>query len=194
MKRFQNKENLKNDDHGSHSSIDKGAKNERKLVGGQQRRFSGSFFRSSSRRGSFSRNKEPERDVEETRLDDNNDARTDSTRSFVNHYYSPTRSGSSSCGNSPSRTTENRQPPATGVESRINDKELQLKRAHLGSVRVVTMDGIVESFASVPVKSGSPLDAIVEVVGRRERTNIRDAKPGEFDSSQVNSGTPLTWV
>jgi len=194
MKRFQNKENFGNNDHGSNSSIDKRPKDGQKLTGGQQRRSVASFLRSGRRRlpASPSRNKEPKPDVEETRLDDNDHARTDGARSSANHDHRPTSSRSSL--QSPSRTREKRQPPAIGVVARINDKDLQLKRSLLGAARVLTMDGIVESYTSAPENTNDSFDAIVKVVGRHEHSNILDNQSCELDSDRAITNTRLTWV
>eukprot|EP00537_Pseudo-nitzschia_pungens_P015947 CAMPEP_0172412816 /NCGR_PEP_ID=MMETSP1061-20121228/78102_1 /TAXON_ID=37318 /ORGANISM="Pseudo-nitzschia pungens, Strain cf. pungens" /LENGTH=141 /DNA_ID=CAMNT_0013149063 /DNA_START=201 /DNA_END=626 /DNA_ORIENTATION=+ len=107
---------------------------------------------------------------------------------------SPRPTSSRSSLQSPSRTREKRQPPAIGVVARINDKDLQLKRSLLGAARVLTMDGIVESYTSAPENTNDSFDAIVKVVGRHEHSNILDNQSCELDSDRAITNTRLTWV
>eukprot|EP00531_Pseudo-nitzschia_arenysensis_P010266 CAMPEP_0116134854 /NCGR_PEP_ID=MMETSP0329-20121206/10873_1 /TAXON_ID=697910 /ORGANISM="Pseudo-nitzschia arenysensis, Strain B593" /LENGTH=432 /DNA_ID=CAMNT_0003629603 /DNA_START=11 /DNA_END=1310 /DNA_ORIENTATION=- len=102
-----------------------------------------------SRRSSF------EGDYEER--DDNND--------FTAHTVSSTNGSS--------------QDSSPDVATKHNDKELQMKRAFLGSARVVTMDGIVESFAD---------DAAY-------RSTALSPKPSSrrMEFAPTSEG-PLTWV
>ena len=61
-----------------------------------------------------------------------------------------------------------------------NEKELQVKRAMLGNARVLTMDGIVESFADAATPPVSEQDSLYR--------KVRDA------NLAPTSDAPLTWV
>ena len=69
----------------------------------------------------------------------------------------------------------NSTPRTTPV---LTQKELQLKRAFLGSARVLTMDGIVESFASDPDAAAA----------------LASSPNGKRMIFTPTAGDPLTWV
>lgn len=81
-----------------------------------------------------------------------------------------------------SSTNGSSQDSSPDNAAKHNDKELQMKRAFLGSARVVTMDGIVESFADDAALSPSESTAL-------------SAKPSSrrMEFAPTSEG-PLTWV
>ena len=74
------------------------------------------------------------------------------------------------------RDDENNSTPRTTPV--LTQKELQLKRAFLGSARVLTMDGIVESFASDPDAAAA----------------LASSPNGKHMVFTPTTGAPLTWV
>ena len=80
----------------------------------------------------------------------------------------------------------NQQPSSTGLTKNSSNKELELKRAFLGSARVVTMDGVVESFAD-----GS---AAAIAAAQSGRNALEQIPVGKRLSFAPTSDAPLTWV
>lgn len=119
---------------------------------------------------SFFRNKE---NVENHPASERKAGRNSLMKSIRRSWTTPTaNAGSRPLGRRDSEQRDDRN------HSTPSSKELQLKRAFLGSARVLTMDGIVESFASDP-------EAAVA---------LSQSVNGERIKFAPTSDAPLTWV
>mmetsp|Transcript_26901 Transcript_26901/g.59056 ORF Transcript_26901/g.59056 Transcript_26901/m.59056 type:complete len:497 (+) Transcript_26901:407-1897(+) len=105
--------------------------------------------------------------------------------------------------------SESRQPPAADTDAAPsaatvrNDKDLQLRRAVFGTARVLTMDGIVESFAcptsttaNAAAKAMSGQESMDAQIHAQIHMNSKLNPRGccDYDSTPTTSNAPLTWV